>query len=188
MSDQSKRRVTRIDELARSVPPPRDLWPAISAAIEADRVAATTTTTTASARRQSRWLPAIGMAAAVGLVAIGVIIGQNIAPKTQVTAGTQTTSTQGNAELMPAALRDANYRKQRDALLVEVNTQLKAMPAAEREKVAASLATLRRSIGEIEAALGRDPANALLQELLVSSCQEEMRALTAVRDSGSQEI
>jgi N-acyl-D-aspartate/D-glutamate deacylase len=89
---------------------------------------------------------------------------------------------------MPAALRDANYRKQRDALLVEVNTQLKAMPAAEREKVAASLATLRRSIGEIEAALGRDPANALLQELLVSSCQEEMRALTAVRDSGSQEI
>ena len=188
MSDQSKRRVTRIDELARSVPPPRDLWPAISAAIEADRVAATTTTTTASARRQSRWLPAIGMAAAVGLVAIGVIIGQNIAPKTQVTAGTQTTSPQGNAELMPAALRDANYRKQRDALLVEVNNQLKSMPPAEREKVAASLATLRRSIGEIEAALGRDPANALLQELLVSSCQEEMRALTAVRDSGSQEI
>ena len=33
----------------------------------------------------------------------------------------------------------------------------------------------------------RDPANALLQELLVNSCQEEMRALTAVRDSGSQE-
>ena len=88
---------------------------------------------------------------------------------------------------MPAALRDANYRKQRDALLVEVQNQLNTMPAAEREKVAASLATLRRSIGEIEAALGRDPANALLQELLVSSCQEEMRALTAVRDAGSQE-
>ena len=58
---------------------------------------------------------------------------------------------------------------------------------AEREKVAASLATLRRSITEIEAALGRDPANALLQELLVSSCQEEMRALTAVREAGGQE-
>jgi len=188
MSDQSKRRVTRIDELARSVPPPRDLWPAISAAIEADRVAATTTTTTASARRQSRWLPAIGMAAAVGLVAIGVIIGQNIAPKTQVTAGTQTTSPQGNAELMPAALRDANYRKQRGVLLAEVDKRLAAMPPAEREKVAASLLALRRSISEIEAQLGHDPANALLQELLVNSCQEEMRALTAVRDSGSQEI
>jgi hypothetical protein len=30
--------------------------------------------------------------------------------------------------------------------------------------VGASLATLRRSILEIEAALGRDPANALLQD------------------------
>jgi hypothetical protein len=95
---------------------------------------------------------------------------------------------QGAADLMPAALRDADYRKQRDALLVEVDDRLKSMPAAEREKVGASLATLRRSIREIEAALGRDPANALLQDLLVSSCQEEMRALTAVRDAGSQEI
>ena len=126
------------------------------------------------------------MAAAVALVTLGVFIGRMIAPPPQTIAGT--TLTQGEAGLMPAALRDANYRKQRDALLVEVDSRLKAMPAADREKVAASLATLRRSIGEIQAELGRDPANALLQELLVSSCQEEMRALTAVRDSGSQEI
>jgi len=89
--------------------------------------------------------------------------------------------------MMPAALRDANYRKQRDVLLGEVDKKLATMPAPDREKVAASLATLRRSISEIEAMLGHDPANALLQELLVNSCQEEMRALTAVRDSGSQE-
>ena len=87
--------------------------------------------------------------------------------------------------MIPAALRDAEYRKQRDELLVEVQAKLQAMPQAERDKVAASLATLQRSIPEIEAALGHDPANALLQELLVSSCQEQMRALTAVRDSGA---
>ena len=184
MSDPTKRCVTRIDELAKNVPPPRDLWPAISAAIEADRVATAPT----SAPRRSRWMPAMGMAAAVALVALGVVIGQNISPKTQVVAGTQSTNTQGAAELMPAALRDANYRKQRDVLLAEVDKRLAAMPPAEREKVAASLLTLRRSISEIEAQLGHDPANALLQELLVNSCQEEMRALTAVRDSGSQEI
>ena len=126
------------------------------------------------------------MAAAVALVTLGVFIGRIITPPTVTVAGT--TPRRARPSIMPAALRDANYRKQRDALLVEVENQLKAMPAAEREKVAASLATLRRSISEIEAALGRDPANALLQELLVSSCQEEMRALTAVRDSGSQEI
>ena len=174
------RRVNRIDELAQSLPPPRDLWPAISAAIEADRAAVVDI-----APRRMRWLPAAGMAAAVALVTVGIFIGRIIVPAPQTVAGTQVT--QGSVELMPAALRDANYRKQRDTLLVEVQNQLNTMPAAEREKVAASLATLRRSISEIEAALGRDPANALLQELLVNSCQEEMRALTAVRDSGAQE-
>jgi hypothetical protein len=174
------RRVNRIDELAKNVPPAHDLWPGIAAAIEADRVA------NAAPRigSRSRWLPAAGLAAAVALVAIGVFIGRGIAPPAIVASAP---SAQGAPDLMPAALRDADYRKQRDALLVEVDNRLKSMPAAEREKVGASLATLRRSIGEIEAALGRDPANALLQELLVSSCQEEMRALTAVRDAGSQE-
>ena len=94
----------------------------------------------------------------------------------------------GAAEVIPAALRDAEYRRQRDALLVEVQAKLQDMPQLERDKVSASLLTLQRSIAEIESALGRDPANALLQELFVSSCQEEMRALTAVRDSGDQEI
>jgi hypothetical protein len=176
------RRVNRIDELAQSLPPSRDLWPAIAQAIEADRVAAPVE----SVSRRTRWLPAYGMAAAVALVTLGVFLGRVFAPVTQMTVE-RAPGTSGSAVLMPAAMRDANYRKQRDALLVEVQNQLNTMPAAEREKVAASLATLRRSIGEIEAALGRDPANALLQELLVNSCQEEMRALTAVRDSGSQE-
>ena len=174
------RRVDRIGELARNVPPARDLWPAISAAIATQKA----TQSAASFPRRSRWLPAAGMAAAVALVAIGVLIGRSFGPVKIV----EMASVQQPAEnLIPAALRDANYRKQRDVLLVEVQHKLNEMPAVERAKVAASLATLRRSIGEIEAALGRDPANALLQELLVNSCQEEMRALTAVRDSGSQE-
>jgi hypothetical protein len=177
------RRVNRIDELAQNVPPARDLWPAIAQAIEADRAAAAQT----GLRARSRWMPAAGMAAAVALVTLGVFIGRIFAPATTVTIA-NTPLVTGAADLMPAALRDADYRKQRDALLVEVESRLQTMPAAEREKVGASLATLRRSIGEIEAALGRDPANALLQELLVSSCQEEMRALTAVRDAGGQEI
>jgi hypothetical protein len=182
MTDQFfGRRVNRIDELAQNLPPARDLWPAISAAIEAERANAPAQ----SAHRRSRWLPAAGMAAAVALVTLGVFIGRIIAPP-QVTVA-RTPTSQGSPEVIPAALRDANYRKQRESLLVEVQNRLEKMPVAERDKVKASLATLRRSIGEIEAALGHDPANALLQELLVSSCQEEMRALTAVRDAGSQE-
>ena len=178
------RSVKRLDELAQSLPPPRDLWPAIAQAIEAEKAAVAPQT--GATRRRTWWMPAVGMAAAVALVAVGVIIGQNFGPAAGPTLASN--PQQSDPSMVKAALRDANYRKQRDALLVEVDNRLQSMPAAEREKVAASLKTLQRSIFEIEAALGKDPANALLQELLVSSCQEEMRALTAVRDSGSQEI
>ncbi|HUQ10417.1 MAG TPA: anti-sigma factor [Steroidobacteraceae bacterium] len=179
----------RLDELAQSVPPPRDLWPAIALGIEAHerelKQSGESQAPGAAKRRPAWWMPAMGMAAAVALVSIGVFIGQRtstVAPS--LVAGTQQT---GDPAMVQAALRDANYRKQRDALLVEVNNRLKSMPEDDRAKVAASLKTLQRSISDIEAALGKDPANALLQELLVNSCQEEMRALTAVRDSGSQE-
>jgi hypothetical protein len=177
------RRVKRLDELAQSLPPPRDLWPAISAAIEADKLAAVTPV---SAPRRYGWQrPAGAMAAAIALVTVGVFIGKAITP---VAGPVLVTTSSVPAEYKQTSLgREANYRKERDALMVEAQNRLATMPTAEREKVAASLATLRRSITEIEAALGRDPANALLQELLVSSCQEEMRALTAVREAGGQE-
>ena len=183
-----KRVVKRLDELAQQVPPPRDLWPAIAQAIEAEKAQEKGGATAPSqSRRPTWWMPAVGMAAAVALVSIGVIIGTQIGTAPAITAGT---TQPGNPDVIrtTAGVRDANYQKQREALLKEVNNRLQTMPAAEREKVAGSLKTLQRSIGEIEAALGKDPANALLQELLVNSCQEEMRALTAVRDSGSQEI
>jgi hypothetical protein len=182
---EMKRLVKRLDELPQSLPPPRDLWPAIAQAIEAPGAREGIESQPQPGRRRSFWMPAAGVAAAVMLVAMGVIIGVNLnAPGISEMAATQG----GDPSVIPAAMRDANYRKQRDVLLEEVDDRLQTMPAAEREKVAASLATLRRSIAEIEAALGRDPANALLQELLVSTSQEEMRALTAVRDSGGQEI
>jgi hypothetical protein len=120
------------------------------------------------------------MAAAAALVGFGVWMGHVMTPQTPVKVAT-------NIESAQPGIMPATYQKQRDALLVEVNKKLAAMPPAERDKVAGSLATLKRSIEEIQAALGQDPANALLQELLVSSCQEEMRALTVVRDSGRQE-
>jgi hypothetical protein len=180
-----KRRVKRLDDLAQNVPPPRDLWPAIALAIGAQENDTSPNASLARTRRAA-WMPALGMAAAVALVALGVIIGRNFGPG--VVTPTASNESTRNPDMLPAALRDADYRKQREALLVEVNNRLQTMPEAERAKVAGSLATLRRSISEIEAALGKDPANALLQELFVNSCQEEMRALTAVRDSGRQEI
>ena len=73
------RRVKRLDELAQSLPPPRDLWPAISAAIEADKAAAAAPV---QAPRRYGCRPAGAMAAAIALVTVGVFIGKSITPAT----------------------------------------------------------------------------------------------------------
>ena len=71
-----------------------------------------------------------------------------------------------------------------------LEAQLKALPPETQQKVAASLATIRQSMTDIQAALGRDPGNALLQELLVNTYQDEMRVLTTVHEASDtgQEI
>ena len=51
--------------------------------------------------------------------------------------------------------------------------------------IAASIATLQKAKRDLEDALGKDPGNALLQELLVNTYQDEMRVLTAVQQAGS---
>lgn len=177
------RRVKGIGELPRDIPPARDLWPAIAQAIQADLAMKAVPDT----RRRVGWWPAVGLAASVALVAVGVFIGQSFGPEPG-TEVAQNPIPGNDAGMLKASLRQAAYEKQRDQLWTEVQNKLNTMPPAEREKVGKSLATLKQSIEEIQAALGRDPANALLQELLVSSCQEEMRVLTTVRDSGRQEL
>lgn len=182
------RRVQGLGELPRDIPPARDLWPAIAEAIQADL----SMKAVPDSRRRTGWWPAVGLAASVALVAVGVFIGKNFkSDEPNTVAGTQTLRPVGGASdagMLKASLRDAEYQKQRDQLWQEVQVKLIAMPPAEREKVGKSLATLKKSIQEIHDALGHDPANALLQELLVSTSQEEMRVLTTVRDSGRQEL
>ncbi len=54
------------------------------------------------------------------------------------------------------------------------------MPAT-RTKVLATLATVEQAKQDLEQALGKDLGNALLQELLISTYQDEMRVLTDAR-------
>jgi hypothetical protein len=83
-----------------------------------------------------------------------------------------------------AFVSDPRYTMQRAALIRGLEAQLKTLPPDTQQKVASSLATIRTSITELQDALGKDPANALLQELLVNSYQDEMRVLTAVHEAG----
>jgi hypothetical protein len=70
-------------------------------------------------------------------------------------------------------------------LVKDLEARLAALPPESRAKVVASLRTLSDSKRDLEAELGKDPSNALLQELLVNTYQDEMRVLTAVHEAGS---
>lgn len=182
MSDMSgtnerSKRVTSLRELAQPVQPPRDLWPAISAEM-------TKTTSVATPVKRSSRLQWIAMAATVFALAIGIWIGRNVMPTAQVPAPV------GANPNVPAALpavfmNDPRYLKDRAELIRGLEARLKTLPPKTQQTVATSLATIRKSMSDIQAALGRDPANALLQEMLVNTYQDEMRVLTTVREASS---
>ena len=191
--DGPERKVSRLAELPRSVEPRRDLWPDIEAKIGEIRTAAPQAPgarVTSPRLRQVRlsWLAAAAMVASV---AVGVWIGRSLLPAVgRDGEGTSaTTSPSGfqaatEATAFDAAyVSDPRYQRQRAALLRSLPARLAALPPPARDKVLASLAAIRKAKQDLESALGKDPGNALLQELLVDTYQDEMRVLTDVREA-----
>ena len=82
-----------------------------------------------------------------------------------------------------AFVSDPRYARQRAELLQSLQARLDAMPQPARAKVTASLAAIETAKKDLESALGKDPSNALLQELLINTYQDEMRALTDVHEA-----
>ena len=83
-----------------------------------------------------------------------------------------------------AYVNDPRYERERAALLQSLQARLAALPPPARAKVSASLAAIQSAKQDLESALGKDPSNALLQELLINTYQDEMRALTDVHEAG----
>ena len=177
MSDDNEGKVGAIGELPRDIAPARDLWPGIAAAIGA----------VAAPRRPQAWFgtrPAWALAAAVACVAVGVWIGRaSLAPPAATAA--QSGWAQGGGAREVSYAPDARFLRTREGLLREVSERLAQLSPDVRGRVEASLATVQRARADIEDALGRDPGNALLQEMLVNSYQDEMRVLTTVREIGT---
>ena len=119
----------------------------------------------------------------VAALAVGVWIGRGQLPLGMPGAGVHPT---GPLEFTDASyVSDPRYRQQRAELLRTLDARLASLPPESRAKVKASLATIHQSMRDIEAALGHDPGNALLQELLIDTYQDEMRVLTALQDTGA---
>lgn len=201
-------------ELASDVPPAHDLWPAIAAKIDPGARVSTTFghgsgagagagagganlagggTSALNVRRY-----AIGLAAAVALVAIGAWLGRSTLPgATDAGVAGVAANGSGSAALtrraaapdttvQPVAyIADPRYRAQRAELLAHVDAKIAALPPDSHAKVRESLVTIQKAVADLEAALGREPSYSLLQELLVNARQDEMRVLTTIAEAGA---
>ena len=185
------RRIASIAELPQSIAPPRDLWASIESTLQDE---ARLATRRGSKRFRPTGLQVSALAAVVAALAIGVWIGRTLLPTNTgsglnpITASNPPSGAEQRGAIPAAFVTDPRYLRQREALLRSHDAELEKLPPETQAKVAASLATIRQSMKDIEAALGRDPSNALLQELLVNTYQDEMRVLTTVQEAGAAEI
>jgi hypothetical protein len=192
-NEGTERKVTRLAELPRSIEPGRDLWPNIESRIKEFQAAAPEVSgaSVIPPRRHRARLSWLAAAAMVASVAVGVWIGRTILPDVGRGAeGTLASKSPSGFEAATAAtafdaayVSDPRYQRQRAALLRSLPARLAALPPDSRAKVLASLATIRKAKQDLESALGKDPSNALLQELLVDTYQDEMRVLTDVPEA-----
>jgi hypothetical protein len=175
--------VTTLRDLPKAIEPERDLWPQIEARLAEGGRAAPAAVAAARPRRavsaRLQWLAAAAM---VGCVAVGVWIGRSVIPGAAAPPLAQV-SPRAPGPMQTAWVSDPRYQREHDALLRSLGAQLASLPPASRAKVMTSLATVRQAKQQLEEALGKDPGNALLQELLVNTYQDEMRVLTDVREA-----
>ncbi|HEY2274164.1 MAG TPA: hypothetical protein VGH61_01550 [Steroidobacteraceae bacterium] len=176
--------VTRLGDLPQSIEPQADLWPQIEAQIAGRHGSVRAGVAPAAARRGAllplRWLAAAAM---VGCLAVGMWIGRSVLPGAVSAPPLAQPSRPASATMQTAWVTDPRYRREHEELMRALGAQLAALPPVSRGKVLASLATIRQAKQELESALGKDPGNALLQELLVNTYQDEMRVLTDVREA-----
>jgi len=185
MSGADERKVSSLRELSPAIEPARDLWPQIEARINAERSTAAPPRPARARAVPPRWLAA---AAVVASVAVGVWIGRSLLPAARPAAQSPISASRANFTDAPTALDvayvpDPRYQRDRAALMKTLQARLAALPPPARAKVMASLAAIQRAKQDLQNALGKDPGNALLQELLVNTYQDEMRVLTDVHEA-----
>ena len=180
MTDESSgKRIRSLRELPQSVTPRRDLWPGIEAQL---------------APRRRSWVIPTSVAASFLLAAVGLTIAlrsteelQTPAAQTAAVQAAPTTQASGpqdsSAMIRAAMISDPDYVSQREQLLRELPGKIQALPEDSQQRVRDSLLAIQTAMRDIEAELGRDSSNALLQEMLVDASQEEMRVLTTVSEA-----
>jgi hypothetical protein len=186
-TEGDRRKVASLRELPQSIEPAHDLWSGIESALArtAEPLGAEETGRRERRAARLRWLAAAAM---VACVAVGVWIGRSLLPGAPPGTVPPVADTPPAVPFAPTAfdaryVSDPRYERQRADLVRVLQERLAALPPPARAKVSASLAAIETAKKDLEQALGRDPGNALLQELLINTYQDEMRVLTDVHEA-----
>jgi hypothetical protein len=170
--------LSKVGTLPQCIEPARDLWPEIRARLEQQPVAAKT------APRIMSWPWALAAGIAIASVSVlftwlavrapgdGPAQVASLAPAP--VAALQTVSYGGYARL------GAEYTETRAAMLQLFRARLATLPPDVQLLVGQDLATIQKAADDIDAALSDDPSSQLLNRLLLSTYQEEMRLYTRV--------
>lgn len=183
MSDPSTSKIGRVGELPRDIAPPHEGWPALEGIL---RGRAGQPHGDGPVRR---WRPKLTRIAAVAAVLAAVAVGVSIdrwilspaASAPQKVAASDTGMVGGR--LTVAYITDPRYLRAREALLRDLSARVAKLPPPARKQVLQSLAAIHQSMRQIQQALGREPGNMLLQELLIDTYQDEMQVLSTVQEA-----
>jgi hypothetical protein len=159
-------------DLPRDISPGRDLWPQIAAQLMVDPKPLRA--------GRSRFIARTAVAASI-IALVGVSVWFARAPLSPNGSGTSASSVHAAA----LATLGPEYLNDRERRLSVFPRDLAALPAESQAKVAASLEDIHAALRVIDAALAQNPGSALLQELLINTCQDEMRVLIAVQQAGA---
>jgi hypothetical protein len=160
VNDQFDRRV---GGLRTEIPPPPELWKGIESRL-APR-----------ARPRRRLVP---LAWAASLLMVGV--GSSLITQWWIGQGASQALMQTAAVAGEESFFGPEFMVARAELEEEFERRLETLPAESRAVVAGQLATIRGALAQIHAELGRDPGNALLQNLLYNTYHEEMALMADI--------
>lgn len=166
-------------QLSRQLHPERDLWPAIAAQIS-------TSSTPIRWPSGSPWqqLAAAGVLMLISSLATLWLSDRIGLPDDRVVANAAPEHGYIR-ETLPAnfgalSSLDVRYRQDRASLGIALMLQLEQLPDETRAGVLDNLAAIHRAIAEINSALEQDPNNLLLQQLLMTTYQDELLVLNNV--------
>jgi len=186
----------KLGALPRQVEPPRDLWAGIRARIEREERAPANAAPASSPPGAPGLSWGWALAAGVAVASVSVLFTW-LAVRSPAEAPSPIVAQQQPAQPTPVeAIRPVAYGEHarlgpeyvelRARMLEQFKNRLAGLPDETRLRIEEDLAAIQKAADDIDAALAEDPASRLLNQLLLSTYQEELRLYSSVAAAESE--